>query len=71
MLLRIFAHVEAYQFDAQFLGQHTSHLCLSHTCRTHEEQRGQRLVVVQQSCPRHLHSLNDLTNSLVLAVDLI
>ena len=38
MLLCIFAHVEAYQFNTQFLGQHASHLRLTHTRKTDKEQ---------------------------------
>ena len=37
VLLRVFAHVETYQFDAHLLGQHPCHLCLSHTCGTHKQ----------------------------------
>ena len=70
MFLGVFAHVEAYQFDTQFPGQYARHLRLAHARRADEEQRGQRFVVVQQSCARHLHSLNDLTNGLVLTVNL-
>ena len=68
MLLGIFAHVEAYQLDAQLTGQHLGHLRLAHTRGTHEEQRGQRLVVVEQSGTRHLHGFHYLADGLVLTV---
>ena len=70
MLLRVFAHVEADELDAQRSGQHASHLGLAHARRPHEEQRGQRLVIVEQSGTRHLHGLDHLTDGLVLTVDL-
>ena len=70
VLLRIFTHVEAQQLDAQFLGQHACHLCLTHARGTNEEQRCRRFVVVQQSRFRHLHRLDHLSDGLVLSVDL-
>ena len=70
VFLRIFAHVEAQQLDAQFLGQHACHLRLAHARGTHKQQCRRWLVVVQQSCLRHLHGLHHLSDGLVLAVDL-
>ena len=70
VLLGVFAHVEANQFDTQFLSQHLGYLRLSHTRRTDEEQRCQRFVVIQQTSTRHLHRFNHLTDGFVLSVDL-
>ena len=70
MFLGIFTHVEAHELDAQFLSQHTGHLGLADARRTDEEQRGEGLVVVEQSGFRHLHRLHHLTDGFVLAVDL-
>ena len=71
MLLGVFAHVEANQLDAEFLGEHTSHLGLAHSRRSHKQERSQWLVIVHESCLRHHHSLNHLIHRLVLTVNLV
>ncbi len=71
MLLGVFTHIEAHQLDAELLSQDTDHLGLTHSRRSHEEQRSHRLVIVHQSCLRHHHSLNHLIHSLVLTIDLV
>ena len=70
MFLRVFAHVEAYQFYAQFLGQYACHLGLTNTRRSDEQQRGQWLVVIKQSCARHLNGLHHLPDGFILSVNL-
>ena len=70
VLLGVFAHVEAHQFDAHLLCQNARHLGLADTRRTHEEQRCERFVVVQQSGTCHLHRLNYLRHRLLLTVNL-
>ena len=71
MLLGIFTHIEAYQFDAEFLGQLPCHLGFSYSGRSHEEERSQWFVIICQSRLCHHHSLNHLVYSLVLTVNLV
>ena len=70
MLLGIFRHVEAHKLDAQLLGEHTAYFGLAHTRGTHEEERGNGLLVVEQTCLAHLHGFDHLTHGMVLSVDL-
>ena len=37
MFLGIFTHIKAYELNAKLTCQHLAHLCLTHTCRPHEE----------------------------------
>ena len=68
MLLGVFAHIEAHQFDTHLLCQHAGHLSLSHSRRAYEEQRCYGLLLVQQPRFGHLHGLYHLSYGLVLPV---
>ena len=68
VFLGVFAHVKAHQLDAHLLCENTRHLGLADTCWTNEEQRGERLVIVKQSCACHLHRLHHLCHRLLLTV---
>ena len=70
MLFGIFAHVETQKFDTKFVRQHLCHFGLTHTSRSHKQQRRQWLVLVEQSCARHLHGFNHLFYSVVLTINL-
>ena len=68
MLLSVLRHIEANQLDAEFLCKHLGDFCFTYTSRTHEQQWSQWFVVFQQSRFRHLHTLYDIANCLILTV---
>ena len=69
MLLGILTHIEAHEGDAQFAREHTRHFGLPHPSGPNEEQRGERLIVIEEARFRHLHGLDHLSHRLILSVD--
>ena len=70
MLFGIFTHVEANEFNTEFLCQYFRNLCLTYAGRTNKEHACHRFAVVGKSRLRHLHRLYKFLNCLVLTVNL-
>ena len=70
MFLGIFTHVKTYEFNAKFTCQYLADLCLTHTCRPHEEKWGDRLVWLHKSGFWHHNGTYHFLDSLILTIDI-
>ena len=70
MLLGVFTHVEADEFDTQFLGKHLCHFSLTYAGRTYEEHARHGFAVVGKSRFRHLYCLYEFLDGFILTENL-
>ena len=69
VLLGVFAHVETYEGDAQFLRQHLADLGLAHAGRSDKEERRHGFPRLCESGLRHHHSAYHAVDGSILAID--